>query len=58
MNGEKGYIERLVACGFTEANAAAIYCNYVSMSDWDGLETFVRTSELIYDDSVEYPSER
>lgn len=56
-NNERGYIERLIACGFTEANAVALYMGYMEHSDAEGLEKFVRSTELIFDDRSEYPNE-
>lgn len=50
-------VNRLIACGFTEQNALDIYYKYAARGDWDGLEKFIRSCELLYDDQKEYPKE-
>lgn len=50
-------IKRLIACGFTEQNAVDAYNKYAFRGDWNGLENFVRSCELLYNDHKEYPKE-
>lgn len=52
------YVNRLIACGFSEAEAEEIYFRYAALQDWGGLEKYVRAIELYYDDRKEFPSGR
>lgn len=42
------YISRLIACGFSEDNAKAIYKAYKSKNDKIGLIQFIANAEKLY----------
>lgn len=51
------FIDRLIACGFTEGNAIDICYKYAANEDWAGLESYIRSAELLFDDRKQYPKE-
>ena len=50
-------IRRLVDCGFSEKTAIKIFETYYDRKDLNGLESFIRECELLYNDYKEYPKE-
>ena len=53
INGGK-LIQRLINCGYTEANAIDICQKYAADKNLEGLEHFIRLAERFDDDRNEY----
>lgn len=53
LNGTE-LVERLMVCGYPEEAAVDICRKYASAGDFSGLEAFVRSNELLYDDRKQY----
>lgn len=51
-------VKRLMDCGFSESNALDLCMRYAANNQWDELEKYIHTNELLYDDRKQYPSER
>lgn len=53
LNGSE-LVSRLMGCGYPEEAAVDICRKYASDGDFTGLEAFVRSNELLYDDRKQY----
>lgn len=53
IDGSK-YIQRLMDCGWMETSAVEICQKFAADGDFSGLEAFVRSNELLYDDRKQY----
>lgn len=53
LNGSE-LVGRLMACGFTESSAVDVCQKYAADGNFSGLEEFVHSQELLYDDRKQY----